>query len=280
MMDFSKYKHDVFLRFSEFCQTEKKDFLELLGLRDDTEIFDLARTLSSRLLKNLSLDDQFYEHFASNLSSFLNINVVFYNAHAHPIAERILDKDYETLICSLDGNGRATLKLCQKDRITTGQKVPSQRQLNLCENDYEIDFESFLGTKVSNDYETNSKGGSDDDGNSEGDDDNDVYHPSQINERTYRNEEQLNQPSTSKETKRKYNEWEGVSNKRKKQNLFQNNEDAFSSALQSISFDHKILEHHLPPEKTEDAVATKELKKTTADIHITSASPLLGLMLC
>ena len=94
-----------------------------------------------------------------------------------------------------------------------------------------------------------------------------MYHPSQINEKTYRNEEQLNQPSTSKETKRKYNEREGVSNKRKKQNLFQNNEDAFSSALQSISFDHKILEHHLPAEKTEDTVAIKELKKTTADIH-------------
>ena len=114
MMDFSKYKYDFFLRFSEFCQTQKKDFLELLGLRDDTEIFDLARTLSARLLKNLSLNDQFYEHFASNLSSLLNVNVVFYNAHARLIAERILDKDNETLICSLDGDGRSTLKLFKK----------------------------------------------------------------------------------------------------------------------------------------------------------------------
>ena len=114
MMDFSKYKLDFFLRFSEICQKEKKDFLELLGPRADTEIYQLANTLSSRFLKNESLDDQFYERFVGNLASFLNVNVIFYNAQARPIAERIVDKDNETLICNLDVNGRVTLKLYPK----------------------------------------------------------------------------------------------------------------------------------------------------------------------
>ena len=98
----------------------------------------------------------------ANLASFLNVNVIFYNAQAHPLAERIVDKDNETLVCNLDANGRATLKLCPKNRVTTGKKVPSEHQLNACEND-DIDFEEFLGTKE-NDSDTNSKGGSDDDG--------------------------------------------------------------------------------------------------------------------
>ena len=127
MMDFSKYKLDFFLRLSEFCQKEKKDFLELLGLRADTEIYQLANTLSSRFLKNESLDDQFYERFVGNLASFLNVNVIFYNAQARPIAERIVDKDNETLVCNLDVNGRATLKLYPKNRVTTGKKVPKEQ---------------------------------------------------------------------------------------------------------------------------------------------------------
>ena len=86
-------------------------------------------------------------------------------------------------------------------------------------------------------------------------------------EKSYCDDEPLNQPSTSQQTKRKYNEEEGLCNKRKKQNLFQNDEDAFSDALQSISFDRKIIEQHLPPEKHEDTDAIREFKKTTADIQ-------------
>ena len=164
----------------------------------------------------------------ANLASFLNVNVIFYNAQAHPLAERIVDKDNETLVCNLDANGRATLKLCPKNRVTTGKKVLSEHQLNACENDNDIDFEEFLGTKE-NDSDTNSKGGSDDDGLSE--DDNDEYHPKQMIKKSYCDDEPLNQPSTSQQTKRKYNEEEGLCNKRKKQNLFQNDEDAFDNAL-------------------------------------------------
>ena len=264
MMDFSKYKLDFFLRLSEFCQKEKKDFLELLGLRADTEIYQLANTLSARFLKNLRPDDQFYEHFAANLASFLNVNVIFYNAQARPLAERIVDTDNETLVCNLDVNGGATLKLCPTNRVTTGKKVPREHQLNACENDNDVDFGAFLGTKE-NDSDTNSKGGSDDDGWSE--DDNDEYHPKQMIEKSYCDDEPLDQPSTSQQTKRNYNEEEGLCNKRKKQNLFQNDEDAFSDALQSISFDRKIIEQHLSPEKHEDTGAIREFKKTTADIQ-------------